>query len=72
MALGQLIRVTLRAQSGEPGTSVHYIVAEHDFQKAAAILKHTIPIGGKIESVGNVSESLLTTLKLAPGQFTKV
>jgi hypothetical protein len=71
-SVGQLIKVTIRSSKGRPEKSVNYIVAEHDFEKAAAILKPKIPVGAKVESSGNVSESLLRSLKLAPGQFTEV
>jgi hypothetical protein len=72
MAMGQLIRVTTEAANRRPERSVHYVVAEHDFEKAAAILMSVIPAGAKVESAGNVAASLLTRLKLAPGQFIEV
>jgi hypothetical protein len=69
MTLGHLVRVTT---AGGLAKSVHYIVAEHDFQKAAAILMSVIPAGAKVESAGNVAASLLIRLELAPGQFVEV
>ena len=73
MAMGQLIRVTTEAANGRlEKRSAHYVVAEHDFEKAAAILMSVIPAGAKVESVGHVAASLLTRLNLAPGQFIEV
>jgi hypothetical protein len=69
--MGQLIRVTTVAIN-RPEKSLHYIVAEYGFEKAAAILKPALPAGAKIESLGNIPESLLGTLRLVPGQFTEV
>jgi hypothetical protein len=70
MTFGHLVRVT--AWAGGLAKSVHYIVAEHDFEKAVAILMSVIPEGAKVESAGNVAASLLMRLKLAPGQFVEV
>jgi hypothetical protein len=72
MAMGQLLRVTTGSANGSPERIVHYIVAEPDFEKAAALLQPTVSAGAKIESSGMVSVALLKTLKLAPGQFTEV
>jgi hypothetical protein len=70
MTIGHLVRVTTWA--GGLAKSVHYIVAEHDFEKAAAILTSVVSAGAKVESAGNVAASLLTRLKLAPGQYVEV
>jgi hypothetical protein len=69
MTFGHLVRVTT---AGGLAESVHYVVAEHDFQKAAAILMSVIPEGAQVESGGNVAASLLMRLKLSPGQFVEV
>jgi hypothetical protein len=72
MSRGQLLRVTTGSANGGPEHVAHYIVAEDDLEKAMAILRPAVPASARIESAGEVVESLLRTLELAPGQFTEV
>jgi hypothetical protein len=72
MSMGQLLRVTTGSANDGREKIVIYVVAVDDLEKAVAILKPTLPAGARIESAGEVLESLLRTLELAPGQFTEV
>lgn len=69
MHAGRLIRVS--KYRGDPNT-IAYIVALADPAQAIELIraKAATP-GDEIEDLGRVSDALLTTLKLATGQFMR-
>ena len=50
-----------------------YVVAEPEAEKAAAILKHNLhlPDNSDIEDLGRVTDTLLSTLELKQGDYSK-
>ena len=71
MAGGRLIRVTKGGT--KPPNSVAYIVAEPDQAKAMEIIIGSVGgIDDEISDLGRVSEALMMTLALAPGQFSPI
>ena len=69
MHSGRLIRVS--KYRGDPNT-IAYIVALADPAKAIELIRaQAATPGDEIEDLGRVSDALLTTLKLATGQFVR-
>jgi hypothetical protein len=70
MGFGRLLRVG--THRGDPAAMV-YVVAEPEAEKAAAILKHNLhlPDNTDIEDLGRVTDTLLSTLELKQGDYSK-
>ena len=69
MGFGRLIRV--RAHRRDPDAMI-YVVAEAVSEKAIDILKVALDrASDEYEDLGGVSDSLLNSLALQPGQFAR-
>jgi hypothetical protein len=66
MDYGRLIRVS--KFQGDP-RPIAYIVAVKDAARAIQLLEAQIATRGTFEDLGRVSDALLMTLELSPGQF---
>jgi hypothetical protein len=69
MEFGRLIRVRAHRRDAE---ATIYVVAESDVEKAIALLKKEIarPLD-EYEDLGRVKGTVLNTLGLQPGQFSR-
>jgi hypothetical protein len=69
MGFGRLIRV--RAHRSDAEATI-YVVAEAEVEKAIDILKIALARPNyEYEDLGRVTDTLLNTLRLQPGQFTR-
>jgi hypothetical protein len=68
MRFGRMIRV--KDRRGDPEARV-YVVAEPDASKAIDIIKGAGLGRDDIEDLGRVTDTLLKTLGLQPGQFVR-
>jgi hypothetical protein len=69
MGFGRLIRV--RAHRHDAKATI-YVVAEAEAEKAIDILKIAVARPGyEYEDLGRVTDALLNTLRLQPGQLTR-
>jgi len=69
MATGRLIRV--RIDRRVPAATV-YVVAETDAAAAIHILQSKLSTGDEYEDLGRVNDSLIATLGLKRGQFSRL
>jgi hypothetical protein len=69
MGFGRLIKV--REHRSDQAATI-YVVAEPEVEKAIDILKIAlVRPNDEYEDLGRVSDTLLNTLSLKPGQFTR-
>jgi hypothetical protein len=70
MTKGRLIRV--RNYRRDPAATI-YIVAERESAAAIEILEKALAeVGSEYEDLGRVNDSLIETLRLEPGQFSRL
>jgi hypothetical protein len=70
MADGQVVLVTTQPLEGGPPVRSVYFVAEHDPERAAAIVARVMAPNEKVEAWGRLPEAAVKALGLKRGDFT--